>query len=308
MGRLGLIFPGQGAQYKGMGYELYSKEIEAKKIFDEANEVLGFSLTDLCFNGSEEELSKTVNTQVAVFTTNMAILKVLESKGIKADVTAGLSLGEYSALVLGGVLEFKDALLLVKKRAEFMQEAVEKIDGGMAAVLGLDYDKVKEICDSVEGNVFVANLNCPGQIVISGDLDAIEKACEKIQELGKRAIKLNVNGPFHTEMLKEAADKLYEEALKVDIRKPSIPVVANLTGDYIEDKTDVADMMKKQVMSCVRWEDSVRKMIGDGVDTFIEVGPGKVLSGFVRKIDRGVKVFNVENSDTLIKTMSNFGG
>lgn len=310
MGRVGLIFPGQGAQYPGMGLELYKNEIAAKNVFDEADNILGFKISELCFQGSSEELAKTVNTQIAVFTANMAVCRVLMEKGIKADITAGLSLGEYCALVLSGVFSFKDALLLVKKRAEYMQSVVEHLDGGMAAVLGLQFDEVEELCKEARkyGNISIANLNCPGQIVIAGENKALEFVCIRIGEMGKRAIKLNVNGPFHTELLKEAAERLYNEITKVDAGTPAIPIVANLTGDYINPNTDIADLMKLQVMSCVRWEDSIRRMINDGTGVFVEAGPGKVLSGFLRKIDRNVKVFNVENCDSLNKTLEFFGG
>lgn len=307
MGKIAFLFPGQGAQYVGMGKEIYENSNIAMEIFDKADEELGFPISKLCFEGSKEELDKTENTQPAILAMSIAVLKVLEEKGIKADAAAGLSLGEYSALVYSEVLSFEDAVKLVKKRGKYMQEAVPQGIGTMAAVLGLDSEKVKEACTaaSSKGIVEVANYNCPGQIVIAGEVAAVEYACEKVKELGaKRAIMLPVSGPFHTSMLKPAADKLFDELKKVEINENKIPVITNVTGNYIEDISEIKDLLRKQVMSSVMWEDTIRRMLEDGIDTFIEIGPGRTLSNFVKKINRKVVVLNVEDLKSLEKTVN----
>lgn len=302
MSKIGFVFAGQGAQYVGMGKDFYDNIKECREIFEEADKALGFSISKLCFEGSKEDLNRTENTQPAIVTTSISALKALELNGIKAEMAAGLSLGEYSALVYAGVFNFQDAVKLVKKRGRFMQEAVPEGVGTMAAVMGLDRDKVNEACEygKETGIVEVANYNCPSQIVIAGEIEAVKAACSKAKELGaKRTMLLSVSAPFHTSMLKEAGDRLYKELESIELKDMKVPVMTNVTGGYIESVDAIKGTLRKQVMSSVMWEDIIRNMIKDGVDTFIEIGPGKALSGFIKKIDKNVKIFNVEDMSSL---------
>jgi [acyl-carrier-protein] S-malonyltransferase len=306
MSKIAFIFPGQGAQYIGMGKELFENIEVCKDIFNIADKELNFELSKLCFEGQEEELNITENTQPAILTTSIAVLMALKEQGIKCDVTAGLSLGEYSALVCSGAMEFSDAVKLVKKRGRFMQEAVPVGIGTMAAILGLEANDVEEACSEARtaGIVELANLNCPGQIVIAGEIAAVELACEKAKEKGaKRAMLLSVSAPFHTSMLKPAAEKLEIELEAINLKDMTVPVMTNVTGDYVKSKDDIKATLKLQVMSSVLWESVIRNMIRDGVDTFVEIGPGKVLSGFVKKIDRKLTVVNVEDMASLNKAV-----
>ncbi|AJA49999.1 malonyl CoA-acyl carrier protein transacylase [Clostridium pasteurianum DSM 525 = ATCC 6013] len=308
MGKVAFLFSGQGAQYVGMGKELYDNFQESKNIFDKADEALGFKISEICFQGSKEELDKTENTQPAILTTSIAALKALESKGINADVAAGLSLGEYSALVYSGVFDFQEAVKLVKKRGKYMQEAVPQGKGAMAAVLGLDSDKVREVCKdaSDKGIVEPANFNCPGQIAIAGEVAAVESAAEFAKKAGARkVVMLQVSGPFHTSMLKPASDKLALELENISVNKLKLPVITNVTGNYIKEEKDIKELLRRQVMSSVLWEDTINRMIDDGVDKFIEIGPGKVLTGFVKKINRKLKTFNIEDLNSLNKCIEN---
>ncbi|MBV7273265.1 ACP S-malonyltransferase [Clostridiaceae bacterium UIB06] len=306
MSKIAFLFSGQGAQYVGMGKELYDNIEVCREAFESADEALGFSISKICFDGPEDDLNSTENTQPAVLTVSIAALKALESHGITADVTAGLSLGEYSALVYSGVLDFKEAVKLVKKRGKYMQEAVPQGIGTMAAIIGLNEESIREVCDECSniGIVEPANLNCPGQIVIAGEVNAVEAACNKLKEKGAlKTVMLAVSGPFHTSMLAPAAEKLETELDNVSINDFKIPVITNVTGDVIEGKEKVKPYLKKQVMSTVLFEKSIKKMMDMGVDTFVEIGPGKALSSFVKKINRKATILNVQDLKSLESTI-----
>lgn len=302
MSKIAFIYPGQGAQVCGMGQDFYEQTEIGKQVFDLATEILGFSVPELCFT-KNDRLDITEYTQAAMVTTSIAMTKVLEEKGVKSDVAAGLSLGEYCALYAAGAMTEKDAIATVRQRGILMQEAVPVGQGAMAAILAMDAAAIEEVISEIDG-VQIANYNCPGQIVISGKKEAVEAACEKLKEAGaKRAIMLNVSGPFHSRMLTGAGEKLGEVLEQVEIHPLSIPYVANVTAEYVTDAADVKPLLMKQVSSSVRWEQSVRAMLADGVDTFIEIGPGKTLAGFMKKIDRTVKVLNIEKLEDVDKVV-----
>ena len=302
MSKIAFIYPGQGAQVCGMGQDFYEQTEIGKQVFDLATEILGFSVPELCFT-KNDRLDITEYTQAAMVTTSIAMTKVLEEKGVKPDVAAGLSLGEYCALYAAGAMTEKDAIATVRQRGILMQEAVPVGQGAMAAILAMDASAIEEVISGIDG-VQIANYNCPGQIVISGKKEAVETACEKLKEAGaKRAIMLNVSGPFHSSMLTGAGEKLGEALAQVEIHPLSIPYVANVTAEYVTDAADVKPLLMKQVSSSVRWEQSVRAMLADGVDTFIEIGPGKTLAGFMKKIDRTVKVLNIEKLEDVDKVV-----
>lgn len=301
MGKIAFVFPGQGSQYVGMAQEFYNNFPESKQVFDEAEEVTGLSMTDLVFN-ENDDLNITEYTQAAMLTASAAILKKVESMGIKPDVTAGLSLGQYASLVASGAMSFRDAVKVVRQRGILMQEAVPTGLGAMSAVLGTDIKLIEEICRGTEGIVSIANYNCPGQIVITGEAKAVEIAGSKLKEAGaKRVLPLNVSGPFHSIMLEEAGKKLGEVLDTVEIHTPVIPFVDNTTAEYIIEKDEIKDRLVKQVSSSVMWQQSVEKMIEMGVDTFIEMGPGKTISGFVKKIDKTCTTINIEKIEDLDK-------
>ena len=300
MSRIAFIFPGQGAQTCGMGKDFYEQTETGKKVFDRASELLGFSVPELCFEPNDR-LDITEYTQAAMVTAGIAMMRVLEEKGIHPDVTAGLSLGEYCALAAAGVMSDDDAIATVRQRGILMQEAVPAGVGAMAAILALDAAVIEEVTASME-DVWIANYNCPGQIVISGRKEAVEEACERLKAAGaKRAILLNVSGPFHSGMLTEAGEKLGQVLLQTEIKSPQIPYVANVTAQYVTEAAPVKELLTRQVSSSVKWQQSVETMLEDGVDTFVEIGPGRTLTGFMRKIDRAARCFNVEKLEDIDK-------
>lgn len=301
------MFSGQGAQYAGMGKDLYNNYTVAKEIFDQADEVLGYSIKDICFN-DEKKLGDTEFAQPAILTMSIAAMKVLEERGVRADMAAGLSLGEYSAYVASGAMDFKEAVALVQKRGKFMAEAVPNGEGAMYAIIGLDTELVEEACkeavDAGLGLAIPANYNAPGQIVIAGKTEAVEKAAGLAKEKGaKMAVRLKVSGPFHTELLMPAAEKLKVELEKLTISPMKIPVFTNVNAEIVQSENDIIPILTKQICCPVRWEQIVRNMNEKGADTFIELGPGKTLCGFVKRILKGVVNVNVEDTSTLEKAL-----
>ncbi len=300
MGKIAFMFPGQGAQYVGMGKDFYEQIPVCREMFELAGRASGLDVAALCFE-ENEQINITEYTQIAMLATEVAMLKAIEEKGLKPDVTAGLSLGEYGALAAGGVMSAEDVFKVVRKRGIYMQEAVPE-GGAMVAVLGLDTAVIEEICEQTPGIVTIANYNCPGQIVITGEIDAVQAAVEKLTVAGaRRCVPLKVSGPFHSPLLKGAGDKLAKELENVEINDIKIPYIANVTADYVTDKSMVKSLLEKQVSSSVKWQQTIERMITDGVDTFVEIGPGKTLSGFMRKINKEMKVYNVEKVEDLEK-------
>ena len=297
------IFPGQGAQVVGMGKDFYEKYEESREIFDKASELLGFDMKELCFE-NEKDINITEYTQPALLTVSVAILRVLEQKGIRPDVCAGLSLGEYCAMVASEVMSFEDAVKTVRQRGILMQEAVPLGVGAMCAVLGLDGETVNKVCQGVD-DVYVANYNCPGQIVISGKAEAVEQAAGLLKEAGaKRCMMLNVSGPFHSPLLREAGDKLAEVLKDVKLNDGfTIPYVTNVTAEYVNTTEEIRELLRKQVSSSVMWQQSVENTIAKGVDTFVEIGPGKTLAGFMKRINKEVRMVNIGSVEDLEKAV-----
>lgn len=302
MSKIAFIFPGQGAQKAGMGKDFYEQSETAKKVYDRAEQLLDIDIKGICFE-ENEKLDITEYTQAALVTTCIAITDVLTEKGLKADVTAGLSLGEYCAVYAAGGMCMDDAVHTVRRRGILMQEAVPTGVGAMAAILGLSGETIEETIASIDG-VTIANYNCPGQIVITGIAKAVEEANVKLVEAGaKRAIMLNVSGPFHSAMLQEAGEKLGEVLKPITLHALHIPYVTNVTAQYVTDIAETKELLAKQVASSVRWQQSVEAMIEAGVDTFVEIGPGKTLAGFMKKINRDVNVYNVGTIEDVEKVI-----
>ncbi|GFN36509.1 ACP S-malonyltransferase [Tepidimicrobium xylanilyticum] len=314
MRKIAFIFPGQGSQYVGMGADFYQVFPESRRVFEEANDCLNMDLKRICFEGREEELIRTENTQPAILTTSIAMLKALEMQGIDCEYTAGLSLGEYTALVKSEGISFEDALWLVKIRGKLMQEAVPEGVGGMAAILGLSREKVMLVLDRVKehGIVEVANYNSPEQIVISGEKKGVELACKEALNLGaKKTVPLLVSAPFHTSLLKPAAERLKEELDRIPLFDLKKNLVSNVDGKPVNSKEEIKEKLAEQVSSSVLWQDSIEFMIENGVNTFIEIGPGKALTGFVKRIgkfmNKSVETYNVNSVETLKKTVDSLG-
>lgn len=303
MSKIAFVFPGQGAQYVGMGKDFYEAFPECREVFETASEASGLDIAGLCFE-ENEQIHQTEYTQICMLAAEMAVLRAVEMKGIASSVNAGLSLGEYGALVASKVMSLKDACRVVRQRGILMQEAVPA-GGAMAAVMAMDAEAVEKICEKTEGIVSIANYNCPGQIVITGEEAAVEAACESLKAAGaKRTVRLKVSGPFHSDMLSEAGAKLGKVLEDVELTAFDTPYVTNVTADYVTSTEEIRELLCRQVSSSVRWQQSVERMIADGTDTFIEMGPGKTLSGFMRKINRNVKMYNIENMSDYEKVLN----
>jgi len=296
------LFPGQGSQSVGMGREFFENFSLARRVFEEADDALHFSISKLCFQGPEEALKLTENTQPAILTTSIACLRVLQNeKGVIARLTAGHSLGEYSALVASGGLGFPDAVRIVRLRGRFMQEAVPVGEGAMAAVLGMEREELERLCEEAAGEEVLApaNFNSPGQIVISGHTRAVERAIERVKQKGKKAMLLAVSAPFHSPLMKGAGERLAKEIEPISVGELKIPVVTNVEAEINEDRNRVKPLLVAQVSSPVRWEESMKRMVQEGIERVLEIGPGKVLSGLMKRIDSKVETATIENIQTL---------
>jgi [acyl-carrier-protein] S-malonyltransferase len=304
MEKVAFIFPGQGSQYIGMGKDFFENFREAREVFQEADDVLHLSISSLCFQGPEEALKLTENTQPAVLTTSIAVLRVLQAeKGVVPYIVAGHSLGEYSALVVSGALSFADAVQIVRLRGRFMQEAVPVGEGAMAAILGMERGQVEKLCEeAAQGDVLTpANFNCPGQIVIAGHAKAIERAMERVKQEGKKAVALPVSAPFHSPLMKPAGERLEKVLEGITIQDLKIPVVTNVEADINQSKERVKELLVTQVSSPVRWEESMQKISGNGIEQILEIGPGRILSGLMKRINPKVETKNIEDIQTLKK-------
>ena len=304
MKQTAFIFPGQGSQYGGMGKEFHDQFRVAREVFEEADDTLRFSISKLCFQGPEEELKLTENTQPAILTTSIATFKVFQTeKGINPQFAAGHSLGEYSALVVSGALSFAEAVQTVRLRGKFMQEAVPVGEGAMAAILGMEREDVEKLCGEVAGGEVLspANFNCPGQIVIAGHSNAVQRAIERVKQEGKRATLLPVSAPFHSPLMKPAGARLERALEEITVRDLNVPVVTNVEAEINTSKDRVKPLLVAQVSSPVRWEESMRRMIKEGIEQVLEIGPGKVLSGLMKRIDPKIEIKNIEDIQTLKK-------
>lgn len=303
MSKIAFIFPGQGAQKAGMGKDFYETYETARQVYDQASEWLSLDMRELCFE-ENERLDLTEYTQAALVTTCLAMEKVVEEKGLYPDVTAGLSLGEYCAIEVAKGMSLKEAITTVRTRGILMEQAVPAGQGAMTAVMGLNADAIDAVLEEIDG-VSVANYNCPGQIVITGVKAAVEEAAEKLLEAGaKRTVPLKVSGPFHSSMLEEAGVKLGNVLEDVEWSALQIPYVTNVTAEYVTEISETKDLLSKQIASSVRWQQSIERMIEDGVDTFVEIGPGKTLAGFMRKINRDVKTYNIQTVEDVDKVIA----
>jgi len=310
MSRIACVFPGQGSQYSGMGRRMAEAYALAQDVFERADAALGFPLSRLCFEGDEEELKRTENTQPAILTTSVACYRVLEHAGVRPDFVAGHSLGEYTALVAAGALAFEDAVRLVRRRGQYMQEAVPLGQGAMAAILGVSADVVEHLCrEAAEGQVCApANFNSPQQIVIAGHKEAVERAMALARERGaRRVVLLPVSAPFHCALMRPAEERLAEDLARVSFADLTIPLVNNVDAAIVTLGEAAREGLRRQVSRPVRWEESVRRLLAEGVTTFIEVGPGRVLSGLIRQIDRSARTLAVEDPDSLHETLKELG-
>jgi len=311
MSKLALVFPGQGSQQVGMGKAIAEERPEARQVFEEADGALGFPLSRLCFEGPEEELKLTENTQPAILTTSVALYRALASQGVEPDFVAGHSLGEYSALVAAGALRLDDAVVLVRNRGRYMQEAVPVGEGAMAAILGLGLAEVQEVCSQASDGEVVepANLNAPGQTVVAGHAAAVQRASVAAKERGaKRVIPLSVSAPFHCRLMRPAQHRLERDLANVTVSDLRVPLVSNVDAAWVRTGAEAVDALIRQVASPVRWEESVRRLVDEGVDQFVEVGPGKVLSGLVRKIAENVRVASIEDPNGLRRLLAEVTG
>ena len=305
------LFPGQGAQYVGMGKEIYENYEEARKIYDSATNISGIDIKKICFEGPEEELNKTENTQIAILTTSLAILEILKNKGISADIATGLSLGEYTALIYAGIIKFEDGINLIKKRGFYMGNLLPKEEYAMAAVIGLESSKIEKVCNSLNNQgkfVVPANYNCSVQIAISGQTEAIDEAMELLKQEGaKRVIKLKTSGPFHTIKLQEAKEAYEKELEKyeLEVQGDSVKVIKNLDGTYYNKNDDVKQILSNHIINPVRFDKAINLMEKEQVEEFVEIGPGKVLTGFIKKDIKDAKTFNINSLETLEQYLNN---
>lgn len=302
------LFPGQGAQTVGMGKDFYENYDEAKKIYDEASRISGIDVKKICFEGPEEDLNKTENTQIAILTTSLAILEILKSKGIIAQVATGLSLGEYAALIYGGYITFEDGIKLIKKRGYYMGNFIPDEEFSMVAVIGFDTKKIEEICEELKNNgnfVVPANYNYSGQTVISGNANAVDLCIEKLKEAGARKVKkLKTSGPFHTKKLEEAKKEYEKELAKIEFKKGNINVIKNLDGGYYTENDNMKEILSNHIVSPVRFDKTIKLMQQEGIEEYVEIGPGKALTGFIKKENNEANTFNINSVETLIEYLN----